>query len=116
MSEDIKVKADDIKIKAEEIKTEAANLPRTSAPLSPTTTVQEDVTKAGQRRINLIWEFTQALIAVSITWACIYISIKKIESDVLTNAFFLIVSMYFVRTNHSLTGGVGSKPALPRGG
>lgn len=64
---------------------------------------------AGQRRINLIWEFTQGIIAVAITGAKIYCSIKTIESPELTNAFFLIVSMYFVRTNHHLIGGVGSK-------
>jgi hypothetical protein len=64
---------------------------------------------AGQRRINLIWEFTQGIIAVAITAAKIYCSISSIESPELTNAFFLIVSMYFVRTNHHLIGGVGSK-------
>jgi hypothetical protein len=70
---------------------------------------QQDKTKAGQRRINLIWEFTQGLIAIGITMAKIYCSINKIESAELTNAFFLIVSMYFVRTNHHLIGGVGTK-------
>lgn len=64
---------------------------------------------AGQRRINLIWEFTQGVIAVAITAAKIYCSINKIDSPELTNAFFLIVSMYFVRTNHHLVGGVGTK-------
>lgn len=78
--------------------------------IPPTTTVQEDMVTAGQRRINLIWELTQAIVAVSITWAVIYCSIEKIESSVLINAFFLIVSMYFVRTNHKLIGGVGTKP------
>lgn len=74
--------------------------------LAPRTTQQEDLVTAGQRRVNLIWEFTQATIAISITWAIIYCSIKNLPKDVLTNAFFLIVSMYFVRTNHKLIGGV----------
>lgn len=82
-------------------------------PINPTIEQQEK-TKAGQRRINLIWEMTQAIIAVSITGAKIYTSIKNIESPALTNAFFLIVSMYFVRTNHQLSGGVGAKPANER--
>lgn len=64
---------------------------------------------AGQRRINLIWEFTQGIIAVAITSAKIYCSVNVIDSPELTNAFFLIVSMYFVRTNHHLIGGVGTK-------
>jgi hypothetical protein len=77
--------------------------------LDPNTTRQEDITTAGQRRINLIWEITQAVIAVSITWAVIYTVIIKVENYILTNAFFLIVSIYFVRTNHNLIGGVGIK-------
>jgi hypothetical protein len=78
--------------------------------LKPTTTAQADKVTAGQRRVNLIWEITQALIAVSITWAIIYMRVHNIESDgTLTNAFFLIVSMYFIRTNHSLIGGIGQK-------
>lgn len=86
----------------------------TATPMSlpPTTTAAEDVTTAGQRRINLIWEITQAVIAIAITGAIIYNSINAIQSDVLTNAFFLIVSMYFVRTNHTLVGGVGAAQSV----
>lgn len=78
--------------------------------LPPDTTAEQDITTAGQRRVNLIWEFTQAAIAIMVTSALIYISVKKIEAQELKNAFFLIVSMYFVRTNHQLIGGVGAKP------
>ena len=82
---------------------------RSKQSLAPNTTAQEDMTKAGQRRVNIIWEGTQAAVAVMITAAVIYTAINKIETPVLTNAFFLIVSMYFVRTNHQLIGGVGVK-------
>lgn len=74
-----------------------------------TTTKQEDMVTAGQRRVNLVWEITQAVIAVMITTAVIICEIKRIESPVLANAFFLIVAMYFVRTNHTRVGGVGVK-------
>lgn len=77
--------------------------------LPPTTTAEEDLITSGQRRINLIWEFTQGLIALAITGAVIYACLNKIQSNILDNAFFLIVSMYFVRTNHTLIGGVGKK-------
>jgi len=77
--------------------------------LPPTTTEQEDIVVKGQRRINLVWELTQAIIAISITGAIIYSAIHKINNEVLTNAFFLIVSMYFVRTNHTMIGGIGRK-------
>lgn len=78
-------------------------------PLKPNTTVQDDKVTAGQRRVNLIWEGTQGLIAIMITSSVIYTTINRLESDVLENAFFLIVSMYFIRTNHSLIGGIGAK-------
>jgi hypothetical protein len=78
-------------------------------PLPPTTTIQQDMTTAGQRRVNLIWEYTQAIIAIIITLAIIFCAVEKIQNEVLTNAFFLIVSMYFVRTNHSIIGGIGPK-------
>lgn len=77
--------------------------------LPPNTTEQEDMVTAGQRRVNLVWEFTQSIIAVMITGAIVYCSINGIDDRILNNAFFLIVSMYFVRTNHQLIGGVGPK-------
>lgn len=77
--------------------------------LPPKTTGAEDDVAKGQRRVNILWELTQSLVALMITAAVIYTAIKKIESEVLVNAFFLIVSMYFVRTNHQLIGGVGPK-------
>lgn len=81
-----------------------------SQPLPAKTTEQEDITKAGQRKINMIWEVTQAVIAVTITFAMIYCEVKGIRSEIMSNSFFLIISMYFVRTNHRLIGGIGQKP------
>lgn len=37
--------------------------------LTPTTTEQQDLTVAGQRKVNLIWEFTQASIAILVVVA-----------------------------------------------
>jgi len=83
----------------------ASNAP----PLDPTTTHQEDLTVAGQRRVNLIWEYTQALVAVVITLAVVYSSVAGTMSDVIENAFFLIIGFYYSRTNHSAIGGIGKK-------
>lgn len=80
-----------------------------SLSLPPTTTQQEDIGKFRQTRINLIWEVTQALIAIMITGSIIYNSLNGVKNEDLTNAFFLIVSMYFVRTNHSLVGGISKQ-------
>lgn len=79
--------------------------------LPPTTTAEENDVTAGQRRVNLWWEVTQSVIAVSITAGTIWCQVHKIDSPEINYAFFLIVSMYYVRTNHTLTGGVskGSK-------
>lgn len=82
---------------------------RTDKSMPPTTTLQQDVVTAGQRRINLIWESTQALIAILITGAVVTAALRGIESSVLTNAFFLIVGFYFSRTNHTAIGGIGRK-------
>lgn len=77
--------------------------------LPPTTTSAEDTIAAGQRRINLIWEMTQSIIAVSVTVANLYGAMKGVDSAVLNNSFFLIIGFYFARTNHTQIGGVGQK-------
>lgn len=80
--------------------------------LPPTTTEQEDIVTLGQRRVNLIWESTQATIALAVTVALVYVSIKGIDSEELKNAFFLIIGFYFSRTNHSAIGGIGKKASI----
>lgn len=89
------------------------------APLPPTTTTQEDLTKAGQRRVNLIWEYTQAAIAITVVFctmgAGLYLAIhpgmEQIPT-VMSMAFGTVVGFYFARTNHSTVGGIGPKPAI----
>ena len=89
-------------------------------PLPPTTTHQQDVTTAGQRRVNLIWEFTQAFIAISVVAANLAVGIHdgfaKEPMDIppmLTNSLFLVIGFYFSRTNHAAIGGTGAKPQTP---
>lgn len=88
-------------------------------PLPATTTFQEDQTTSGQRRINLIWEFTQAAIAIIFVLANTIVGVAQGLSLVpasqgipplLSNALFLIVGFYFSRTNHAAIGGIGPKP------
>lgn len=69
--------------------------------MPPTTTTEEDLRTKGQRHINLIWETSQAAIALSVVFACIFCAIYKIESVLLANAFFLVIGFYFGRTNHA---------------
>lgn len=70
---------------------------------------------AGQRRINLIWEYTQAGIAVVVVVSnVVYVFVLLFIPDVsarattaatlLSNAFFLVVGFYFGRTNHARIG------------
>lgn len=82
-------------------------------PLPATTTTQQDLSVAGQRRINLIWETTQAVIAVGITAAVIWLTAHAIESRDLLDAFFVVIGFYFSRTNHAAIGGIGHKPQAP---
>lgn len=72
----------------------------------------------GQRKVNFIWEYTQATIAVAVVVACIIAAflLEPAKAEILRNAFFLIVGFYFGRTNHQITGGVGSKEPLQQSG
>lgn len=90
--------------------------PVVAASLKPTTTAQEDVTKAGQRKVNLIWEYTQAVVALAVVTTnlgvSVYLAVSASAQEyppVLSNTLFLVVGFYFSRTNHSAIGGVGPK-------
>jgi len=79
------------------------------------TTSEQDRKTAGQRRVNIIWESTQAAIAITVTGATLYVSAQLALKDagqtaaflLLSNAFFLVIGFYFGRTNHQRQGGVG---------
>jgi len=93
------------------------NIQTPNIPLTPTTTIQEDMTLAGQRRVNIIWEVTQSLIAAAVVISNMTLSVYCVISgttqkipDTMTNALFLIVGFYFARTNHANIGGIGKKP------
>ncbi len=88
------------------------------SPVSPTTTTQQDLTTAGQRKVNLIWECTQAAVALLVVGANIAVWLRAtfaggaiVIPEGLSNALFLIVGFYFSRTNHSAIGGIGQKPS-----
>jgi len=81
------------------------------------TTFQEDLTTAGQRQINLIWERTQSFIAVAVVVLTMVASIVGMMynlaiPNLLAVAFGTVVGFYFSRTNHAAIGGVGPKPTL----
>lgn len=69
---------------------------------------------AGQRQINRIWEVTQAIIAIAVSTATLYVAATlSIYNNgemaaflLLSNAFFLVIGFYFGRTNHQRVGGV----------
>jgi hypothetical protein len=87
-----------------------------TASLPPRTTDEQDRVTHGQRRINLIWEMTQAFVAISVTGSTLYVSSRLAVAGgadmaaflLLSNAFFLVIGFYFGRTNHQRVGGVGS--------
>src|SRR5678815_615705 len=98
-----------------------AAAPRVERPRPSRTTLQEDLTTAGQRRVNLIWEWTQAIIAIGVVVSTMvvggYIAIlgrpDQQTPTILSVAFGTIVGFYFARTNHAAIGGVGAKPMQP---
>lgn len=90
--------------------------------LPPTTTAQEDITRAGQRKVNLVWEHTQAIIAILVTATALGVvslaAFLPVNGPVaigaivfVTNSFSLVIGAYFQRTNHQLVGGIGPKPS-----
>jgi hypothetical protein len=92
--------------------------PQPDLPLPPTTTSQQDLTTAGQRKVNLIWETTQAVVAVLVVGANIMVWLRasftgnpSVVPEGLSNALFLVVGFYFSRTNHAAIGGIGVKPS-----
>jgi len=86
---------------------------------APTTTEEEDRATVGQRRINLLWETTQSIVAVTVTTATLYVAARLALKDngdtaaflLLSNVFFLVLGTYFNRTNHVKIGGVGKNEA-----
>lgn len=90
----------------------------TQQSVEPTTTAQQDLTTAGQRKINLIWEYTQAVIAIVVVVSNLAVGVifgvKRIPAGefpfILSSSLFLVLGFYFSRTNHAAIGGVGEKP------
>lgn len=86
------------------------------------TTPEQDRTTLSQRRVNLIWEITQAVIAVTVTVSSLIVAaVLTLRGNdgsaaflLLSNAFFLIIGFYFSRTNHTKVGGVGDKELKER--
>lgn len=102
---------------ADQPATTALPLPSPEPSLPPKTTQQEDITTAGQRKINLIWERTQATIALVVVVANMAVGVAYGLGYgmgefpyILSSSLFLIVGFYFSRTNHAAIGGIGYKP------
>lgn len=89
--------------------------------VSALTTFQQDLMMAGQRRINVIWEVTQAFIAAVVVVANMIVGAyqglltgpRPEFPVILSSALFLVIGFYFSRTNHASIGGVGEKPQSP---
>lgn len=70
----------------------------------------------GQRRVNILWEVTSSLIALSVTGSTLWIAgtlalRPDSESQVaafvlLSNVFFSVLTAYIQKVNHSKIGGV----------
>ena len=81
---------------------------------------------AGQRRVNIVWEFTQAIIAISVLGVTLYVDAvtaiyighpNEVQSSALMQLNVLaaiVVGFYFGRTNHQRVGGVGGDDAGTR--
>jgi len=87
------------------------------APPAPTATQRDKrigLHNQSQRRINLMWETTQASIALSVVGANIAVLFVTLtngtaKESMMANAFFLVIGFYFGRTNHTKTGGITAR-------
>ena len=91
---------------------------RTTKPALRTSTKEyrEHIVR-GQQRVNILWERTQAFIAVVVVIANMAVGVHigfsgskdTAAPPILSNGLFLVVGFYFSRTNHERVGGVGEK-------
>lgn len=83
------------------------------------TTAEEDLKSKGQRKINDVWEFTQAAIAsVIVLTTCVGIFIGHPPGMIERSSAFppewwtilgLVIGFYFGRTNHARVGDAPTK-------
>ena len=74
-------------------------------PAPPTTTKEQDLRTAGQRRVNMIWEYTQASIAIVVIGIFATTAIREKAIDSFTAGIVGVVTgFYFGRTNHARIG------------
>lgn len=92
---------------------------------SPSTIDAEVLRTAGQRKINAIWEYTQAFIAGMTVTTVLLVAAKLAAFSMdsatgqqvaafvfLTGVANLVIGFYFGRTNHQRVGGVGGDSAM----
>lgn len=83
---------------------------------APTTTAEQDRGTEGQRHVNLMWEGTQRLIALSVIFVALTVAAwlavtsetdtKTAASVFLYGVANLVIGFYFGRTNHARVGGI----------
>lgn len=67
---------------------------------------QGEATRAGQRGINKLWEWTQSLVTGIVTVAMVYSELTGVKSEFLRIMFATVAATYYTRTNHTRIGGV----------
>jgi hypothetical protein len=80
--------------------------------VAPTTTSEEDLRTAGQRRVNMVWEYSQSAFAgLIVLTTCIAIFVGRVIQDNSTTLpaewwtiLGLVIGFYFGRTNHARIG------------
>jgi hypothetical protein len=120
----------DVKAPEGEVHTDSQIKPKDSPAVEESKISEIGLSTAGQRTINLIWETTQARIAVLSVAAGFLINIMVIlivllvAAEITVNQIAvisvclqfinlsvgIIIGFYFSRTNHAAIGGVGTKP------
>jgi len=81
-------------------------MPELEQPSSkPTTTAEQDRRTAGQRRVNMTWEYTQAAIALLVIGMFVFTSFREKTVEPFSAGIVgVVIGFYFGRTNHARIG------------
>jgi hypothetical protein len=111
----VKIDEQPVKVRVEE---SPARLVKTDDHLSkaPDTTSEENLHSKSQRKVNLIWEYSQASIALmTVFTTCLGVFIGRVWVGSVVpfpaewwTIVGLVIGFYFGRTNHQRVGGVQS--------
>lgn len=73
-----------------------------------TTTLEQDKKTNNDRKLDILLELTQSVLALFLTLSVIYLAIKGMINEDVSNAFFVIIGFYFGKELKNKTISLGN--------